>query len=1189
MHSDISIEFPQLTVHNFENFLTSDHLFVHTLNRFLSLPCFPQALLYNEETDQFEVPSDAAEFTFNKIRSALEYTKSQILHKNVKALAKTPLVDNSYAVSCLDRKQGIQWIIKERLTFFLQSSCYHEYRLSKLLFQWARNINIDRSTCNCRLATAVLSDKEGFRAHKNNSSKQDIQVIQMSEHKLMLLHPCKGRVRIHQLLCTSSGHSAQVHRNVSESSRRSSKLSTTSSTSFASTLYGADVNTREASDAAQDKQIHEEASELDLQNLAARIVQQVVDDAVFMLTAQNHKKCTCIDKKRKCMHWHCSLDENTKKSCKECQKCSRGNDICDGNKSKMSEASSDTETVQDVCCHGGCYLGNQPGMNDFKEFLRGTTGGRLLSLWMDIERLKTLNRERENSFLALMRSRYLLSSSQNSLRLQQLCRFGLTTSPCWTKERLCSVQPKVMESITSYWVPRYWTSPQVQVDLNDPDREGCVSPYLASMTPSSPCPEPWLLLPYNPQFCEHSHPSRSQSLGHTRLEKVLQALFVDPEAGSYFTHFCEQSGNQLWENAVYFWNDLQHYHELFYQDGLDPYRVQRIAQVICSTYLHSSASRSIGMKEEIRIEVYNQLMPAFEELFDKVEDHILNILMEAWTALVDLDTKVFLQVDVYKNVRCVNTWQFRELQSLYAEFKQNKHQQQITSPLNTASGLFSQGHRELESWSNVPAQYQGYRLGSLLRHHHESWHFMSFLRNKDASIHLECWLDLEQYRQTPQRNKALTQDRSSHIAKKYLNTNYFFSSQSPATEEQQNHILHLAGGLELLQFKCLSKPVTVEIQEIIRCHIEKKWLPEFLATAEFRERRKRKAKDSAHRHKTRKEGWKVRRHAQRGEMCDLLHHLASSAGFVKLHFGPAVNFPKWDPGWTLLIISKATHASPQSQGLWMSSSKEIFLFRRLLLNPASCLHFQHFVSPKGDFLENDVLFWLEVQRYKDLCHSHSDEATIEQKISTIIKCFINSSSPPALQIDIPLEQAKHIMEKRHKLGPYIFREAQMSVFSELLRFWPKFQELRSSVHEGQLLEMLQDERVKHKARVRRQRRKEEEEDERRAQEEYVKRLTRSSSENDDTQNENDKDVEKRASQTTSSLTLFSPKPFSWSYSKYMAALKRNERLLKRQSQKEASFSTYSVSSDGSVTSTGRKGSHQKASRPSSKSHVKESH
>lgn len=62
---------------------------------------------------------------------------------------------------------------------------------------------------------------------------------------------------------------------------------------------------------------------------------------------------------------------------------------------------------------------------------------------------------------------------------------------------------------------------------------------------------------------------------------------------------------------------------------------------------------------------------------------------------------------------------------------------------------------------------------------------------------------------------------------------------------------------------------------------------------------------------------------------------------------------------------------------------------------------------------------------QDLCHSHSDEATIQQKISTIINCFINSSMPPALQIDIPAEQAQHILEKRHELGPYIFREAQV--------------------------------------------------------------------------------------------------------------------------------------------------------------------
>lgn len=57
-----------------------------------------------------------------------------------------------------------------------------------------------------------------------------------------------------------------------------------------------------------------------------------------------------------------------------------------------------------------------------------------------------------------------------------------------------------------------------------------------------------------------------------------------------------------------------------------------------------------------------------------------------------------------------------------------------------------------------------------------------------VSIHLECWMDLEQYRRTPQKNTALRQGQSSRITKKYLNRNYFFSSHSPATEEQQNNV-----------------------------------------------------------------------------------------------------------------------------------------------------------------------------------------------------------------------------------------------------------------------------------------------------------------------------------------------------------------------------------------------------------------
>lgn len=49
---------------------------------------------------------------------------------------------------------------------------------------------------------------------------------------------------------------------------------------------------------------------------------------------------------------------------------------------------------------------------------------------------------------------------------------------------------------------------------------------------------------------------------------------------------------------------------------------------------------------------------------------------------------------------------------------------------------------------------------------------------------------------------------------------------------------------------------------------------------------------------------------------------------------------------------------------WVSSSREIITFRKALLNPITAYQFQRYVSLKGDLLENGVIFWQEVQKYK---------------------------------------------------------------------------------------------------------------------------------------------------------------------------------------------------------------------------------
>ncbi|CAL8286951.1 unnamed protein product [Merluccius merluccius] len=208
--------------------------------------------------------------------------------------------------------------------------------------------------------------------------------------------------------------------------------------------------------------------------------------------------------------------------------------------------------------------------------------------------------------LVVMRSRYLRSGGRCGLNAELLSRLGLATTPCWTEEHLRRVQPRLAEALLCYWAPRFWMSPWKRTD-----GEGSAAA------------------------------SKAQRFPGNSVERMLQALHADSRAGRYFTHFCELSGNPLWENAAHFWSDLQRYHQLFYQDTLDPYTVQRQAQLLYSRFLSGSARDSVGAGEDRRQGVYQRLRPAFEELFDRVEEHVLHLLLEPWTLLVSRDTRSY--------------------------------------------------------------------------------------------------------------------------------------------------------------------------------------------------------------------------------------------------------------------------------------------------------------------------------------------------------------------------------------------------------------------------------------------------------------------------------------------------------------------------------------------------------------------
>ncbi|XP_072536053.1 regulator of G-protein signaling 22 isoform X2 [Salminus brasiliensis] len=668
-------------------------------------------------------------------------------------------------------------------------------------------------------------------------------------------------------------------------------------------------------------------------------------------------------------------------------------------KASASTALSGLEQATGTRVNRGVHVNRQVFL-DFKRFLRGRTGERVLNLWMDIERLKTLhNLEATNRHLVWMKNQYLPGTSSTALSVEFLSRLDLISTLSWTENRLRLVQPLLTEVILFYWGQSFMFHTQTEMRCK---KQTFLWPcWDCQLSQLDSCPVRPNPSPLHPTYYSTSQTPTVDGSYCSEMERMVQVLCVESKTGFFFTHFCENSGNQLWANAVQFCRELQEYRQLFYQPALDPYRVQQKAQLLYVTYMCSwRAVRSVGVEEQCRQHIFTHLSHPFEELFDQAEEHAHSLLLEPWTLLTQQDTDTFHRVAMWEEKRFVESELFMTLQDLYTQTQCRQQQcaQDYRPPPPSAKSA-----KELDPWAQVPHQFRRHRMGFLLRNRVELQHFLSFLEENSASMDLLCWLDIEQLKRIPD-DMAAREEKCQNIRNQYLNRKYMFGPSSPANKQQQTELLHLAGGWARLQCEPFSMSMLSEIQSLVRNRIERKWLPLFFSSEEFITRQKLQA-----------------------ELGDV-------------------------------VKEQKRKVWKQVDGGLVNLSKEALALRTALYNPVTRLHFRLFLSLRGELLENDLLFWLEVQRYKDLCHSHSDEATVQQKVSTIISCFIDSCFAPSVQIHIPPEQAQLILQTRNTLGPYVFREAQMCVFGELLKHWPAFVEFRRSVSEEEIVPELEKQR-----------------------------------------------------------------------------------------------------------------------------------
>ncbi|XP_012578379.1 PREDICTED: regulator of G-protein signaling 22 [Condylura cristata] len=1131
----------------------------------------------------------------------------------MKAPYEDETININYNIMCLSREQGIKWVKKERLPAFLESDCYFEYRLAKLVSQvrWSESgmtvtVGTDISPWVLRKPPTppppVTEEDNTVIMKKFYISLGEASYTQTKDW-FTLAKQCEQTVTNFSLpTCVFHDKSdSPVISSASESVIFDDGVHPRTKKGPAKTprLISEFEEEEEGSTSIQDTpsqallRIYLETQQniegslilhfSNCEEFLRNYIMFILKTAVYQVLGEPFKESpdfinfnnvteVVFEERFEPIPYTSNVLNETAQTTEK-----KSDELLEQTSSKSENIGADIRAHWCVS-HQTYDIGNRKQFERFKKFIKGTLGERYWWLWMDIERLKVLKDPgRHQRHLEKMKRCYLVSSGDCYLSAEILSKFKLLDGSQWNEEHLKNIQSEVVKPLLLYWAPRFcvthscstkhasaklkfWhlrqekprkdidpfpqmatllplrpkscipqiseiqkedtnllqhpksarRSPRIKTAIQKPWKSELLQPIsskddmyekgsrclsetnqvirLTSFTDISECLKPQLDRRYTYTEENIAKTIVDDALGGFDMENLLQSLYVENRAGFFFTKFCEHSGNKLWKNSVYFWFDLQAYHQLFYQETLHPFKVCKQAQYLFATYVAPSATFDIGLQKEKKKEIYMKIQPPFEDLFDTAEEYILLLLLEPWTMMVKSDQLAYRKVELVEEIRQLDSTYFRKLQALHKETFSKKAED---STGETGTGIPSHPDlsKQTEYWNNVPAEYKHFNFNDLLNNKLEFEHFRQFLEAHSSSMDLMCWTDIEQYRRIAYRDRKQREAKSIYIKNKYLNKKYFFGPNSPASLNQQDQIMQLSGGWGKILHEYLDASVLIEIQKHVLNRLENVWLPLFLASEQFAARQKIKV-----------------------QMKDIAEELLLQKHGRKIGV--------WKP-----VESK-----------WISSSCEIIAFRKALLNPVTARQFQRFVALKGDLLENGVLFWQEVQKYKDLCHSHCEQSIIHKKIMTIINCFINSSIPPALQIDIPHEQAQKIIEHRKELGPYVFREAQMTIFGVLFKYWPQFCEFRKNLTDEKIMSVLERRQEYNKQK----KKLAVTEDEKHAKDGAKQYVSTSGSA---------MKTGPLGSETVLGLQPYGRQP-TWCYSKYIEALEQERLLLKIQEELE---------------------------------------
>jgi len=503
---------------------------------------------------------------------------------------------------------------------------------------------------------------------------------------------------------------------------------------------------------------------------------------------------------------------------------------------------------------------------------------------------------------------------------------------------------------------------------------------------------------------------------HELIGPVVECLLHEKDSGSFFYQHLQEKKNQLAMDCYKFWKALQDYSEHFFSESFSPSVIKQKAGFIFTTYIVSGSKSNINCCSSIQAEIHRTLDPPYEDLFDKAELHAIKILSSEYDKLFSEENEKYEEIKKNEKIK------YLDVRSTLKKPKNRLNDNMGSEDAEEEE----EDHREKISVEEVnlplPPAADGVTFESFIRSKSDLESFKQFLErtNNKGLKDLLAWTEMENFRRSTRRNDQRNIHAKS-VRINWLNNDYFFGSSSPATKEAQAEVRRLIDGSEIPERP--PSPVILEAQKYVRARIERRWFLMFKETHSYQS----KLKESNINEMV--EDMIMKRRLQRSEAA-----------------------------WKIL------------NSRWVSGSRDVIAFRQLLMDPLKCDHFRKFLSLKGELMEHNYNFWIEVQKYKELCHCQADMSLLKVKVQAIINVFIKSSVPPELQIDVPIEIAERLSERASSRvlhdGAYLFREAQTTVFRIMFNHWKEFLTFHASIEESKVGQHLEELQKKHKAEVR---------------------------------------------------------------------------------------------------------------------------